>query len=519
MEEATPVVSEQVRRLMGERIPTMDDAKMITLAIKKVERFWRLEVSANCVPMTNHRCTPEFCKERDTMPYVIYATSLRGKPSQLNPDISFVDVGDNFQHYHVCMPRHCAFKEMRELHHKEILSNSDVSFCRSTGTIHVCSPTCGQQSNTLSTGTYEYVCYLTGRICGSFMLESYSLPDAPAVSYEKSDTDAHTLTYSNASGNITQNTSHSSGYGTPETRLRQMFSIVLTAKDAHDIMNGLEMLKQRKHYPRREAYFLAAIAKIGILFTPTRLRGVEAKNSQTQFELVKHLKDSIQLYNAPGSTLRPLSVVEQFEMIENCTLRAQMVPRTDIAVAVKELLIRQWALKCVRLWYIVRSRTTYGRERPELYKFWQFIDAALSILSNGLIVRGDVTAHGASIELVPSDWILLLYHRHDNAIDMGAREPTSRPQNTSTTMKQSIVEAFFNTYVETKDEQSLRLDSVRLLEECDEAHFIDLQLPSVRATPTAKAKRGTKATEVKPPKRLKPNVVVPRRVRTEKTND
>ena len=102
---------------------------------------------------------------------------------------------------------------------------------------------------------------------------------------------------------------------------------------------------------------------------------------------------------------------------------------------------------------------------------------------------------------------------------MGAREPTSRPQNTSTTMKQSIVEAFFNTYVETKDEQSLRLDSVRLLEECDEAHFIDLQLPSVRATPTAKAKRGTKAAEVKPPKRLKPNVVVPRRVRTEKTND
>ena len=515
--------------------------RLLALAYPIVARAWRMHLDRGSLKMPNHACQPSTCVRRDAILYSVWESSVAME--LMNPEFAFFDGNDGksaFRGYHVCVRGLCvgdeaaredlsaALKRGNEaeialarsvsaLHTRECAHEDYLSVCTETGTMHLCSQACGEASGQLNSDN-EYVCALTGRVSGSLYTDSYYV-DGIASNRTKTEGGANTFTKAlqRQDGSVFHGTFTVQGGGTASERIDSLLSAVLRAQDVGDVLQCLSRLRNKKNVSTREQYLCAAIAKIAILFTAKRTLAIETNIEHKEFDIHKKLEGIVRARfkeamatRDSAKPSRPLSIVEQVMSIENCTIRAAIAPRMDLPESVKSMFVLDWARKCVRLWYIVRTRTELGRTMPDLFKFWTFIDAALSVLGNGLILVPEQTMHSCRVDLVPPDKNIMLYTRHDNVLDAGSKERQfySRTNDDVTATKQHIATAIYNAYSITHNDNELRLSAVPTIEDCsDQDAFVKLQLPYLKrqgdAAKPPPPKRGKSVAGVEKPPRAK----------------
>lgn len=389
---------------------------------------------------------------------------------------------------HLCLPQWCAGARAFPHEHAEqrlCWRETSLSMCVSTGATHVCSDTCMEA--TANDSDLIRVCRLTGFVGATRHVDPSWRPYAEEWNGESA---AYAAMHAAEAPSF--------GVASESDRTAAALHIIFAATSDSEILAVLSDRKRAGHgalsnaaQSRRGDYYVMACGRIAMLFTREHLNEVAAQRRAAELEACAAARtyvDAAARSNVMIAITDLVQLVARMRAQSNTTRLARSLP-DDMRVA----LIRDWASRCVRFWYLLRVNTTLGRETCNKLPFYDFIDVALRIFADGLVVPpSDATTDLALVAdgvaphawdaayatvfdertiIIPSETLVHVYIRYASTTN------ASGNADTSTKMKKRIQIAVIDAVRRRGVPPSrMRLDSVTI-EQCEQEAFVPLVRP------------------------------------------
>lgn len=249
---------------------------------------------------------------------------------------------------HLCMRGLCPSHGDRNYHWVEAYNISHLYVCKRTGIPHFCGEICQRK---MLTKDGMYVCPLTGYVD--------PVPVARDAMYSgeqrlKSDVDARRLQ--------------------PD----------VVRMDIDDIDGVVQGMTVRRSSNKKEEYMLLAVSKIASVFSRDQM---DAEETIMREGIEKEISAQMTRYvNKTTQNKRILVAPEMFLLIHNHRKKKDFSVKMTLSADDRKHLSIYYAERCLKLWYIVRTRTKRGRESQTTFGFKDFILPALSIIQDGFTV-------------------------------------------------------------------------------------------------------------------------------------
>lgn len=443
---------------------TMATDDLLTRAVEHTVRLWQRTQTTHWVPPLPgmHRCEVGTCTVR-ALPVRVF------RRLNQHADVPMYLRGNYIRHsnntmVHVCSPAFCPGPTVLPDEHWIALARETALFiCAQSGVMHRCDDACTYAE--IDDTSAERVCRLTGLVRGAIFRDKYWNPNRN----QQLKSERMFSVFTRDGGRIVV------GGTTASDRLANTLNQIFLATDNATLLSLISTRRPAKQ-SLREAYFVTAVGKIAMLFSQQRIREADdAKRRLVQRHIaslanyVQERRDRVVYMTAARRASANLKRAQQQSLVR------------ALPDEIRRQLVLEWAQRCVRFWYIMRTRTELGRETPQAISFYEFIDAAIHLFAEGIAVppRGN-SGSGVEYVIVP-DMLFHAYAVYDQAIDASARPnatPGDKITETKTRIKRAIVNAVLVEHVAV---ERLRLDSVTF-DECLEKNFISFSC--TRGTPS-----------------------------------
>jgi hypothetical protein len=400
--------------------PNSNPAKDMTELYKLIGKIWRFGFSKSFYPVSRsmHRCDAEFCKIEQVLAH--YCLDSEGGILHVCVHIIRRDgiLTDNVSNpIQPTIIVKCGGKILdhspestAEIRRQTVSSGSmeDLFICTQTGHMHVCTMhTCPYATDHEETHG-DRVCRLTGRV----LSERESVSEFWLPRSVKGCSGASFLSSDSSSKNKDDGKPRMSCLFRPythsthdETSNDFLLTDDMSVRDVPtcDVSQIREYLSWRRRRrsvnrnPYRE-YLIIALLRISVLFSRTRYL-IDMRVSREAFalanrEVYRQLKTG---RNDDAVSLR----ITQAHALKNRNIPDNLVLcRED-----RQNFLMSYAKRCVQFWAIIRTRTKYGSENPNLFPFSDFVISCMYIFKSGIYLPPEVT-HGAGDQLLEEDVLL-----------------------------------------------------------------------------------------------------------------
>lgn len=365
---------------------------------------------------------------------------------------------------HVCVPRFCAGgpDALPDEHWKQLESEQALWICAETGVVHRCTGDCAQTSvDDVAAG--ESICRLTGVVGTRAMHDKYWNPN----STRRLESERTHRVYGRKGEVVATYSAATHG-----DRVATTLDLIMRATDNATLLSLIASRRTFAADRLRDQYYVTACGKIAMLFSRQRVAEVTRGDLSAMGEHIAGLKRFI-----VARAYQPLYMTEVRRVSANLRRAKPLSLARRVPDDVRHALIRDWAMRVVRFWYILRTQTRLGRTSVASIPFYEFIDVAIHLFAEGVSVprpRTQTVEH-----VIRGEPLFHMYAIYDRAIDYTARAnaPMSdKLTEIKTNVKSAIVDAVNNEHVAV---ERLRLDSVTF-EQCANEQFVAFATPRAR---------------------------------------
>lgn len=395
---------------------------------------------------------------------------------------------------HVCVAGACPGQSVfpREHARDPCWTENHLWICTSTGIAHRCSDQC--MDAVAGRDEAESTCRLTGYVGAPKLVNDYW---KPCTTEWNGQSEAYTASHSD-SAPAWQDASELS-------RVQASLQLIFGAQNRDTIM---EMLTEKRRgagvlssaaQSRRGDYFIMACAKIAMLFTSQRMDELSRMRQDAMLTHLKVVREYVHLNTRRHDVVTFSSLVQLMAAMRAChTMQARPLPND-----MRKTLIRDWAMRCVKFWYVLRTRTKLGRSSPQQLPFYEFIDVALRIFADGLVVPAQDNSSAMALagtlvlsgnapavlkveeQIVIMEPDVLVHSYIDYASSIDANGVADSSTKLKTRVQACVIESVRKDMVPAA---SLRIEAIEY-ERCDQEAFVSLVRPRKASAETKKRKR------------------------------
>lgn len=263
-----------------------------------------------------------------------------------------------------------------DVHKQIIYFLNELFICEQTGTAHVCGDLCDRQY-LLYNQHSEQVCSLTGIKIDNVTIaiqknEMKEIIEKPEI-------------FTNT--NVKKRQKTLNFLESTETLLENCHNLTIDTSRS-EVSKKLKLLKG---VSLPVQYFRVAIVRLSKIFSKQRFskdtETSQSYESELRSAITKHISS---VYRDPKQTLFSYHFLLLANQIDEKKYSSpDMTKLTDDQL---RTLIIYYAYRCVYFWYIIRTKTKLGRESPQSVPWWEFIESALLIFREGLLLTEDVTS-------------------------------------------------------------------------------------------------------------------------------
>lgn len=145
---------------------------------------------------------------------------------------------------------------------------------------------------------------------------------------------------------------------------------------------------------KKDEYFILAKSKILKLFSPEQIERERGRSRSAERECESNVNKYI---TAKSNTKNLLVLSDMFMLNSSPKKKKERQSNLDLDENERDRLSVIYARQCMILWYIVKTRTKYGRENPSKFPFKDFIYPAMSLFESGFIIPSNDIDYNAVI--------------------------------------------------------------------------------------------------------------------------
>ena len=280
--------------------------------------------------------------------------------------------------YHVCLGDYCSSRHSDySLHQKVEVVLKDIYVCLDTSIPHFCGSWCTESaynSDGLS------VCKLTGLCLNEVMIRDPWFANDKHLSAEKD------ILLSASANDGQRRKNNNSNKNAPSANKIDIDAVAYMSGDAILGAMGDESRGDKLNIQantKKGEFLLLAIARIMKLFSDDQLE----KEMEKMHVKDQEVDSQITRYVSRIDQNKGLVILTDMYLLNiNHQKKKEDVIGFDLSDDEKYNIARLYAQQCLCLWYIIRTKTKLGREKPNLFQFKDFIYPALSLFESGFEV-------------------------------------------------------------------------------------------------------------------------------------
>jgi len=278
----------------------------------------------------------------------------------------------NDTEFHVCLGMHCKDREFNDnLHITTPTPVDDLYVCRATGKPHYCGPYCKE-----SVRNHDgiSVCMLTGRCLADPLIRDSWVVNGKQITSDRDNS---------ACGQEEQFTPFFSKKRSFQAGTHIDKESVFNLNGGVDPFDGRGIGTAKKKIDasnKKEELMIIAIDKIMKLFSDSQ----KAKDTEKAQTIQQDMENQLNRYINRKTQYKSLIVLTDiFTLHENHQNNKDDVVVFTLSDQQKRNLATLYAQQCIKLWYIVRTKTNLGITRPNLFPFKDFVYPAISLFESG----------------------------------------------------------------------------------------------------------------------------------------
>ncbi len=382
---------------------------------------------------------------------------------------------------HVCFPSWCAQDGSvafhADAHQKQIRLTYPVFVCAFSARLHVCGMHCDA---TFWNRDSVAVCSLTGYETGEVQMTSQIAEMAQRTTMENRKTFLE---------NPFRRHVHGSMESAFRNDLRSLENVIQQSEHISEIpFAELVATMKPTHTTMRtkNEYLSSAVVKLLKIFSQERFELEMTKNAMmnqtVQTNITRYMTRKYQLKQLPNA-------VDMFTVASNRRYTEYSFPKVVLNREQRIRLAMHYANKCFCFWYVLRTRTSLGREEVNAFPFDEFLLSALDVFENGLVLSS--AEHKYEITIVKEDMFLKTLPMTSRSSEEFEKKSSSKKRRRSksvTKIKKRIREAIRDAvYVHHTCPERLRPDAVDYASISDK-DFDQLIQPTRKHAASAKKK-------------------------------
>lgn len=342
------------------------------------------------------------------------------------------------QEYHICLPN--VVCELADSHSQFKLIYEDKTLlwgCKETGILHLC----GSFFCTLKIPLRDsMLCRRTGLNMNFISEDNIIISTKYARKAQIHWSPWKSANLSKHDDSVTNHSIESllRNYG-GFTNLSNLFDSGVS--ELNDIHNKKTEIKDR-----RLLYLFAAMKKIEILFSDERIEQEALQKMKSQENEIEREVNRMDIRASKSN--KPLDLLAVCTVVQNIRNKKGLVIQGSIPKRVQRTLSLNCAYKVIILYWIILTKTEYGRNNPEKFPFHPFVLAALQVFASGFLLPDMRSSVSRMIQLILPDPVLQTFHI-SNAIDAyNSKFSTSTTnQRSKTSMATSSATQQFSPYM------------------------------------------------------------------------
>lgn len=286
--------------------------------------------------------------------------------------------------YHVCLGHpHCQVnKNDDQVHTSQWINLEHVYVCQETGIPHICGQYC---KNSIRNQDGILVCTLTGKCIAEVLIrDTWNVNGAHVMSGK--DAPYGLSDCANSGERIQPNKFVNSGTSSASIKM-DIDTMMLSGEDAViDVMNGGMDFNSSNRKSKIEAvnkkqeFLMSAISKIMKLFSDDQLD----KEVEKAENIEREINSQLNKYLTKNTQSKRLTVMTDIYLLSlNYQKKKDDFVRFDLSEKDKSNIAMIYAQQCLIFWFIIRTRTKMGREKPNLFLFRDFVYPAITLFETG----------------------------------------------------------------------------------------------------------------------------------------
>lgn len=423
--------------------------------VAQVVDIWKTKINLAWVPQSNHM-KRHVCfytqlidevsqsREKDELPNSFLKDKIkRNQQTKYHKQISFN--GCNMENVQFCVfgngpMKHICIKNYCHQKHGErpIFRFEHLYICTTYAEPHICSKYCKMRQLNRE---HMYVCPLTGLSNGDVEI---TMVNANFQLYGTID-------------QVHRNENNTTG--------NQISMEDLNLQSSRKEITIEKQNSTKKTADQLSGYLERARARIWNMLSEERfqreLERSEPDYYNINYQIERYINKTIQNIKTEGNGC--------FDVLEMCIIanehirKKQEFPLVSLTTDMTKKLTAEFADMCIKLWVIIRTMTTMGRDKPNFFIWPEFIDVAMYIFQQGFIIPKNNKNSYDIILFEPNQFLasipLDIMDRCDSA-NIAHREPKIKYAKT---MKKNIYQALSKAIKEEKiSPELLKLENVSL---------------------------------------------------------
>lgn len=414
------------RQLYGTSSIKIEDARMKSWMIQAVD-MWKKYVYKGWAPVDSavHTCRTgredfrhdeELEEKRRIMKGIPHAnakkTSELIKEGQyksctiVNIPTSVYSVNSGLD-YHVCLGMHCsAIKNNPGLHEGKAIVLDNVHVCKETGIPHLCGQYC---KTNLRNQDGISVCELTGKCIDQVLIKDTWNANGAHIMTPKDSSYSTSCSFGSDGVDVADVTGKrfSNPYKMDMELMmlsgNENFMDVFGDSTGDAFSHSSTSTSSRKSKidiaNKKQECLMIAVSKIMKLFSDDQNESEFERMENTE----KEIDSQFTKYITKNTQSKNLVVLTDVYVLSvNHQKKKDDVIAFSLSESEKQTIATTYAQQCLILWFIVRTRTKLGKDKPNLFPFKEFVYPALTLFESGFeIPEADLGYRATIIEPDP----------------------------------------------------------------------------------------------------------------------